>query len=249
MQKLATRRSRPAVFQADSLAGFSLVELLVVIAVISIVVAVGFAGMARAHESGRQTECVNNERQLGLALAQYAQDNNDLYPNAGAGRGGVNKTGTWIFFSTYDDIGTATRFDPSRGSLYAYIKNSRIYVCPDDIVAHTTGNSYAYNSCLTNRLPRQMAPHGGLFSGKPVSHFTSSATTLAFGEEDSGVELDGHSTNDGLMNFPLDGLGYATRHNGGSNVCLLDGHVKWYPYEKLIALDLEEAVGDTPCDP
>ena len=53
----------------------------------------------------------------------------------------------------------------------------------------------------------------------------------------------------GLMNFPLDGLGYATRHDGGSNVCLLDGHVRRYPYEKLIALDLEEALGDTPCDP
>jgi len=244
----AQLRSTHATFRARP-TGFSLVELLVVIAIISIVVAVGFAGMARARESGRISVSIDNDRQLGMALMQYAQNNTDNYANADAGKGGVNRPGAWIYFKSYDDIGTTTRFDPTRGSLYAYVKNTQIYVCPDDLVAHTTGNSYAYNSCLTNRLPREIAPHGGLFSGKPVSHFTSPATTLAFGEEDAGVELDGHSTNDGLMNFPLDGLGYATRHDGGSNVCLLDGHVRRYPYEKLIALDLEEALGDTPCDP
>jgi len=228
--------------------GFSLVELLVVIAIISIVATVSFAAFAHVREGARRETCASNERQLTLALAQYTQDNNDVYPNAAAGRPGVGAPSAWIFVAAYDDLGYGARFTPERGSLYPYVKNPGVYVCPDDMVGRANGDSYAYNGCLTSKADLATSGPGILFTGKSAAHFTAPSVTLAFGEEDSGREIDANgSTNDGLINFPGDGMTYSTRHDGGSNVSMLDGHVRRYPYEKLIALDLEEGLGETPC--
>ncbi|MHB9132100.1 MAG: type II secretion system protein [Armatimonadota bacterium] len=60
--------------------GFTLIELLVVIAIIAILAAILFPVFARAREKARQNYCMNNIRQLTLALNMYAQDNNQFYP-------------------------------------------------------------------------------------------------------------------------------------------------------------------------
>ncbi len=59
---------------------FTLIELLVVIAIISILAAVLFPVFARAREKARQATCQSNLAQIGLAFAQYTQDNDEDYP-------------------------------------------------------------------------------------------------------------------------------------------------------------------------
>jgi len=58
-------------------AGFTLIELLVVIAIIAILAAILFPVFAQAREAARQIVCVSNSRQLGMAVALYAQDHGE----------------------------------------------------------------------------------------------------------------------------------------------------------------------------
>jgi prepilin-type N-terminal cleavage/methylation domain-containing protein len=67
--------------------GFSLVEILVVLACVAILAAILFPMFARVREAGYQTRCAANLRQLGLAFSDYAQDWNDYWPCPG-GRAG-----------------------------------------------------------------------------------------------------------------------------------------------------------------
>ena len=60
--------------------GFTLIELLVVIAIISILAAILFPVFAKAREKARQIACLSNQKQIGLALFQYVQDNDETYP-------------------------------------------------------------------------------------------------------------------------------------------------------------------------
>jgi len=59
--------------------GFTLIELLVVIAIIAVLIALLLPAVQAAREAARRAQCVNNLKQLGLALHNY-QSSNDQFP-------------------------------------------------------------------------------------------------------------------------------------------------------------------------
>jgi prepilin-type N-terminal cleavage/methylation domain-containing protein/prepilin-type processing-associated H-X9-DG protein len=65
--------------------GFTLIELLVVIAIIAILAALLFPTFMSAREKARQSDCLSNARQIGIAVGMYVQDNEGAYPASPAG--------------------------------------------------------------------------------------------------------------------------------------------------------------------
>ncbi|OPZ87102.1 MAG: putative major pilin subunit [bacterium ADurb.Bin429] len=64
--------------------GFTLIELLVVIAIIAILAAILFPVFAKAREKARTNSCLNNQRQIGIAVQMYVQDNEETFmPDTG----------------------------------------------------------------------------------------------------------------------------------------------------------------------
>jgi len=87
--------------------GFTLIELLVVIAIIAILAAILFPVFAQAREKARAITCVSNEKQMGLAIIQYLQDNDEFFP-----------------FLQYYDVTDTVPIDWN-DAIYPYIKNGQ----------------------------------------------------------------------------------------------------------------------------
>jgi prepilin-type N-terminal cleavage/methylation domain-containing protein/prepilin-type processing-associated H-X9-DG protein len=111
--------------------GFTLIELLVVIAIIAILAAILFPVFAQAREKARQTSCLSNMKQIGLAFMQYVQDYDETYTGMGSYADPVN--------------GGTTNLVPYDGLIMPYIKSDKVFQCPsDDTYDRTPAASFTY---------------------------------------------------------------------------------------------------------
>lgn len=138
-------RSRAAVKPA-----FTLIEILVVVAIIALLIAILLPSLSRSRDQARMISCQSNMRQLALAFNTYSVDNKGRLPGA---RGDMHAD--WLGGSNPQN-GAAMGKQPEDGTIYKKYMGSQkqAYVCPADLSANeslsdtTEAGRYSYTMNL-----------------------------------------------------------------------------------------------------
>ena len=223
---------------SDRPSGFTLVELVVVIAILGTLAALLFPVFARSRENARGTTCLSNMRQFGMAVAQYLSDYDGVYPlNRFADTG--QPTGGCGFRE-------GARYNWRR-AVWPYVKNRGIFACPSNgsqwsdsqyngsrgdesnafyLETEQLPNSYAYNgSFFHERTPcvygeKDIRPRNQAEIGSEANLLLLLESRRTFPDLTSSFigELIDHR--DGF------GMGAFQSHNGACTFVFADGHAK-----------------------
>ena len=189
--------------------GFTLIELLVVIAIIAILASILFPVFSRARAKARQAACINNQKQIVLAIKMYCEDFDEVIP-----------------LGEYDDTDPDEDplFDPTPANqgdnkfqwydlVFPYVRNSELYRDPEKRVL---APGYGMNEAAA-------AVPLGAFYDASIKVLTVGMWNPA--DPGNNVGLWRVYWNEGNI---ADGQVDIERHNDGAVYGFLDGHVKWY---------------------
>ena len=109
---------------------FTLIELLVVISIIALLAAILLPVFFSVRGKARQTVCVSNLRQIGMAISLYAQDADDLYPYGNDPSDIYTSPNIWLNTPYYTQV--TTTMQPLRDILMPYAQSNEIWHCPSD---------------------------------------------------------------------------------------------------------------------
>ncbi len=234
--------------------GFTLVELLTVIAVIAVLVSMLLPAINKVRASVARVNCESNMRQLMMAVHSYCADNDRQLPycnwehsaddNSVYGHGwmysspefrtnypaGSDLNGNWSAQSHIPLDGVMT------GVLWPYLNNVVIYHCPVDNPDFFTGTEWL-SSYLMNGSQCGFGNLGG-FNNSATINIPGFKMTRVLKPSDSvllwealeqpfqGQFLAGAIWNDG-SSYPTEEV-LSDRHFKGANVACVDGHVEWW---------------------
>jgi len=190
--------------------GFTLLELLASIAIISALVALLFPWAKGAVERGRQARCLGHMRQVGMALNQYADENRNTYPLAGSDATSENATAWYMTIAPYLNIPDGLLGPPPK------LRATGVLICPSMKPKEDRSSSYGVNIYM---MKNQSFSHRWSYSRFACP---APAGTILIGEKNYNTD----------QVYPEDYAGaprsvVEKRHLNGANYIMLDGHAEY----------------------
>ncbi len=233
--------------------GFTLIEMLVVIAILALLAAILFPVFARARENARRSSCQSNLRQIGLGLLQYSGDYDDKLVRAwygsgsGSYSGGSNATDRYKWMDAIQPyVKSEQLFNCSSHGSYPAAPTAPLSYGPYRFRDAYKFGSYAINASYYGDGDLEQSPAGEIntslaalgdaagcvWVGDTAAHFE-------FAWEDKSDQPDVEVDPSGLryMDYLVE------RHPASTVVLFCDGHVKSM---RLDALARKNAAGAYP---